>query len=290
MDIRTSRDESMLAEFQELPAEDQASRKWNIGLIILCGVLLLEILILVDYDRKLEAVHRYTEEVLIATNTSAVVPRISCINDYHLTTAQERVYLNTLTTESNSRKTAAVGQAMDELRRQEKKILNPFPIKRRTGAISDAYQYDQGVLHAPSVGVEVHLYYSGEQAVCDRVNSAFVYPLAGVPIGVPGGTSVLGDHNNQTGGRICSMDIGSNIYITTPYGEFLYQVIGKEHGYQSADKTTIYNDAGEIVLSTNGTVKPIDGLLFYTCYPFHKSRTNERYMIYARLVSGTKLT
>lgn len=178
--------------------------------------------------------------------------------------------------------------SISALHNKENSLLNPYPILTARNSLSTAYSTgDMGTMYL--AGTSVHLYYSSAQSVIDANNSAAVLgpEFGSDPIGVPGGCSIIGDHNFQTGKYFGNLKIGSKIYIKTVYGQFLYQVTKTSFGYMTGPE--IYTNEGVGMVATAKT-KGINGIILYTCYPFNSAKTSQRYLVFAKLIDGTILS
>lgn len=174
-----------------------------------------------------------------------------------------------------------------DLYSREYAILNPYPIFTKENSLDKAYAVaDMGIMYFANTNV--HLYYSSSQSVIDTYNSAGVLTseFGSDPIGVPGGCSIIGDHNHQAGKYFGNLGIGSKIYIQTSYGQFLYQVYKVSYGYTTGPE--IYTNDGIGMVATAKS-KQLNGIILYTCYPFTATATNQRYLVFAKLIDGTEL-
>ena len=182
-------------------------------------------------------------------------------------------------------------QTAQRLKNTERQILNPYPITTPSNSLSAAFLSPGsyiGTIKCNRWGLNLSIYYSGPfdnysaslaQAHVDASNKGDVF---GQPFGVKGG-SYVGDHNTQTGYLWGKAKPGDKIYITTPYGQFLYQVTHISYGdyidNQIYDRTTGINMYGSGY-----------DLVMYTCYPFNMIETDQRWLVYANLIDGTILS
>ena len=87
------------------------------------------------------------------------------------------------------------------------------------------------------------------------------------------GQIVLSGHRDTVFRRTGELDIGDQLKITVPYGEFVYEITHtKIVDQHDTSIITLQNEKEELVLTT--------------CYPFHfVGNAPERYIIYAKRVS-----
>lgn len=104
------------------------------------------------------------------------------------------------------------------------------------------------------------------------------------------GASVIVDNNTQEFSALQYAQPGDKLYITTVYGEFIYEV--------SATMLGMIYDGQTIILENNQnlmdycTSGAYNGIAMYTAYPFDNSEPDSNYcfVVLARLVDGTSMT
>lgn len=143
--------------------------------------------------------------------------------------------------------------------------------------ISPGYNGRLGRLQAAEIGLDVGLIYSNEQSVVDAANTAAVLELGQLPGN--GGTTIIGDHNNQDFAALARVKVGQKFYLTTDYGEFLYQVSGTMIGNNTG---ILESTSGESLMNSNP-----GGVILYTCYPFSGSNGLTIFLVYLTLIEGT---
>lgn len=160
--------------------------------------------------------------------------------------------------------------------------------------IADQLEKYFGTLYCDAWGLEVDLAYTNSQQALDEPNSACVLTpdIKGLPgIGEPGGgASVIVDNNTQAFSALQYAQPGDKLYITTVYGEFIYEV--------SATMLGMIYDGQTIILENNQnlmdycTSGAYNGIAMYTAYPFDNSEPDSNYcfVVLARLVDGTSMT
>lgn len=108
-----------------------------------------------------------------------------------------------------------------------------------------------GRLYAPSIGIDVALFKSMSQAVCDAPDSACYFYLGGAP--------VIGDHQNQGFSRIRSAVPGSTLmYISDGTNITTYRCVASYNGYNTG-----YDLTDEAGVSAAG--KYPGSTILYTC-------------------------
>lgn len=108
-----------------------------------------------------------------------------------------------------------------------------------------------GRLYAPSIGIDVALFNSMSQAVCDAPDSACYFYIGGAP--------VIGDHQNQGFSRIRSAVPGSTLmYISDGTNITTYRCVASYNGYNTG-----YNLTDEAGVSATG--KYPGSIILYTC-------------------------
>lgn len=169
-----------------------------------------------------------------------------------------------------------------------------------TGAASHFLIADQlekyfATLYCNAWNLEVDLAYTNSQETMDEPNSACVLTpdINGVPgIGEPGGgTSIIVDNNTQEFSALQYAQPGDKLYITTVYGEFIYEVSSTMLGMT-------YNNGKSIVLENNQDLMDYcvsgayNGIALCTAYPFDNSEPDSNYcfVVFAKLVDGTSMT
>ena len=89
-------------------------------------------------------------------------------------------------------------------------VESTFEIKKATTSVAEAYSsHDVGRLQIPSVGVDIAIRYSLEQADVDAVGMGASYDISVLP-GDPTGSAVFGDHNFQTGKLFASVNLSTS--------------------------------------------------------------------------------
>lgn len=175
---------------------------------------------------------------------------------------------------------------------------NRFSVKYSIGLLNEAYGSAWQNLGTLSISGRSYSLKSGDcnsdlsrcQAVVDNKTVVLLhYPEQNGfgAIGDPNRTAVGADHNTQSGILFGNAEIGTKIYFDLSYGQFIYQVEFGEHA--TLVNGQILNDEGVNVVKESYYNSYSGYLIFYTCYPFDASVTNERWIVYARLIEGTKL-
>lgn len=127
-----------------------------------------------------------------------------------------------------------------------------------------------GRLAIRGTSIDCNLFY-GDSPV-ELSSGAGTY--AGACIPGQGGTVLIAGHTGTYFRDFERIEKGTVVSIETSYGKYLYEVTDMR--VADADDTSAYD------LTTDK-----DNLILYTCYPFGQvSPTNQRYFVYAKLVSG----
>lgn len=134
-----------------------------------------------------------------------------------------------------------------------------------------------GTIECAAVNLKVNLCWSTSQSDCDIWNRACVLPMC-TPIGTTG-TAIIGDHSSQEFSRIYNMPIGAKVYITTSYGEFIYEVASHSEGHNCV---SYISDANGNNLFTGN----YNGIILYTC----NGCWQNVHLVYLKLINGTKLS
>lgn len=241
-------------------------------------------------DRKREALMR-----IPATDNNCVTDIVKSVRTLKEQEILRTDYEDTLK-KSVEKSLSYLADEEDYLITGIRKGKTAYSISLRQNTVSAAYSStDMGVLYYNDIGLSVHCYtdFSGLslQRITDRANSACVLPgqLYSHPFGIPGRTTMLADHNYQTGYKWANARIGDTLYAKTPYGQFIYKVTRITFGDVTASGDIVMRDNGQSMLGI-GSSGAFEGILFYTCYPWNRVRTSQRYVVFAQLVGGTVLS
>lgn len=91
------------------------------------------------------------------------------------------------------------------------------------------------------------------------------------------GTTLIAGHNTSAMGALVDTKIGQQVKLETTYGTYLYEI--------TQTKIAQYDDAKAFDLSGHHK------LVLYTCYPTTTlGYTDQRFVVYATLVSGPRFT
>lgn len=127
-----------------------------------------------------------------------------------------------------------------------------------------------------AVGLDVTLVYSDSQAILNKDNTAIVQPWKSLPWMGP---ALIADHNTQDFDALYDMTVGTEIILSTEWGDLRYSVNYVGHGACAADYSTCVTDAGTDILTTQ------ESLVLYTCYPRYSNATStDRLVVMATLV------
>lgn len=130
-----------------------------------------------------------------------------------------------------------------------------------------------GNLICNDVGLNVPVYWSGQQSTIDRKNSAICDPYRNLPWNGP---ALLADHNTQDFDALYDMSVGQKVYIDTQWGTLEYTIDYVGHACCQSDYNHLYTDAGVDVTSTS------EQLTLYTCYPRYSNAVSpDRYVVLA---------
>lgn len=130
-----------------------------------------------------------------------------------------------------------------------------------------------GNLVCNDVGLNVPVYWSGQQSTIDRKNSAICDPYRNLPWNGP---ALLADHNTQDFDALYDMSVGQKVYIDTQWGTLEYTIDYVGHACCQSDYNHLYTDAGVDVTSTS------EQLTLYTCYPRYSNAVSpDRYVVLA---------
>ena len=191
-------------------------------------------------------------------------------------------------------------------------VESTFEIKKATTSVAEAYSsHDVGRLQIPSVGVDIAIRYSLEQADVDAVGMGASYDISVLP-GDPTGSAVFGDHNFQTGKLFASLNPGDEVIVDAHYGQFKY-IMESARVAHFEDSATFYakksftsrRESGRIRSTTPGLGHDAvfdDGSHFYkniatdgkgdlylvTCWPLDALVTNEILVTRCIPVEGTQ--
>lgn len=130
-----------------------------------------------------------------------------------------------------------------------------------------------GNLVCDDVGLNVPVYWSGQQSTIDRKNSAICDPYRNLPWNGP---ALLADHNTQDFDALYDMSVGQKVYIDTQWGTLEYTINYVGHACCQSDYNHLYTDAGVDVTCTS------EQLTLYTCYPRYSNAVSpDRYVVLA---------
>lgn len=130
-----------------------------------------------------------------------------------------------------------------------------------------------GNLVCNDVGLNVPVYWSGQQSTIDSKNSAICDPYRNLPWNGP---ALLADHNTQDFDALYDMSVGQKVYIDTQWGTLEYTIDYVGHACCQSDYNHLYTDAGVDVTSTS------EQLTLYTCYPRYSNAVSpDRYVVLA---------
>lgn len=130
-----------------------------------------------------------------------------------------------------------------------------------------------GNLVCNDVGLNVPVYWSGQQSTIDRKNSAICDPYRNLPWNGP---ALLADHNTQDFDALYDMSIGQKVYIDTQWGTLEYTIDYVGHACCQSDYNHLYTDSGVDVTCTS------EQLTLYTCYPRYSNAVSpDRYVVLA---------
>lgn len=130
-----------------------------------------------------------------------------------------------------------------------------------------------GNLVCNDVGLDVPVYWSGQQSTIDRKNSAICDPYRNLPWNGP---ALLADHNTQDFDALYDMSVGQKVYIDTQWGTLEYTIDYVGHACCQSDYNHLYTDAGVDVTCTS------EQLTLYTCYPRYSNAVSpDRYVVLA---------
>ena len=130
-----------------------------------------------------------------------------------------------------------------------------------------------GNLVCNDVGLNVPVYWSGQQSTIDRKNSAICDPYRNLPWNGP---ALLADHNTQDFDALYDMSVGQKVYIDTQWGTLEYTIDYVGHACCQSDYNHLYTDSGVDVTCTS------EQLTLYTCYPRYSNAVSpDRYVVLA---------
>lgn len=130
-----------------------------------------------------------------------------------------------------------------------------------------------GNLVCNDVGLNVPVYWSGQQSTIDRKNSAICDPYRNLPWNGP---ALLADHNTQDFDALYDMSVGQKVYIDTQWGTLEYTIDYVGHACCQSDYNHLYTDSGVDVTCTSKQ------LTLYTCYPRYSNAVSpDRYVVLA---------
>lgn len=130
-----------------------------------------------------------------------------------------------------------------------------------------------GNLVCDDVGLNVPVYWSGQQSTIDSKNSAICDPYRNLPWNGP---ALLADHNTQDFDALYDMSVGQKVYIDTQWGTLEYTINYAGHACCQSDYNHLYTDAGVDVTCTS------EQLTLYTCYPRYSNAVSpDRYVVLA---------
>lgn len=130
-----------------------------------------------------------------------------------------------------------------------------------------------GNLVCNDVGLNVPVYWSGQQSTIDRRNSAICDPYRNLPWNGP---ALLADHNTQDFDALYDMSVGQKVYIDTQWGTLEYTIDYVGHACCQSDYNHLYTDSGVDVTCTS------EQLTLYTCYPRYSNAVSpDRYVVLA---------
>lgn len=130
-----------------------------------------------------------------------------------------------------------------------------------------------GNLVCNDVGLNVPVYWSGQQSTIDSKNSAICDPYRNLPWNGP---ALLADHNTQDFDALYDMSVGQKVYIDTQWGTLEYTIDYVGHACCQSDYNHLYTDSGVDVTCTS------EQLTLYTCYPRYSNAVSpDRYVVLA---------
>lgn len=139
-----------------------------------------------------------------------------------------------------------------EIKRQlEYKERERAEARRKSIAAERARRGSLGRLISPSVGIDVALFDSWAQSVCDAPDSACYYYMHG--------QLVIADHNYQGFKTLPRIKIGDKVYIDNGYSVETYRVVDKFKG-RNGDTDMLYRDNPSSALN-----KYPNSIFMYTC-------------------------
>lgn len=131
-----------------------------------------------------------------------------------------------------------------------------------------------GNLVCNDVGLNVPVYWSGQQSTIDRKNSAICDPYRNLPWNGP---ALLADHNTQDFDALYDMSVDQKVYIDTQWGTLEYTIDYVGHACCQSDYNHLYTDSGVDVTCTSD-----EQLTLYTCYPRYSNAVSpDRYVVLA---------
>lgn len=130
-----------------------------------------------------------------------------------------------------------------------------------------------GNLVCNDVGLNVPVYWQGQQSTIDSKNSAICDPYRNLPWNGP---ALLADHNTQDFDALYDMSVGQKVYIDTQWGTLEYTIDYVGHACCQSDYNHLYTDSGVDVTCTS------EQLTLYTCYPRYSNAVSpDRYVVLA---------
>lgn len=158
-----------------------------------------------------------------------------------------------------------------ELEEDEKQEDNIKAVKNAPSTLE--YGSMVGNLVCDDVGLNVPVYWSGQQSTIDRKNSAICDPYRNLPWNGP---ALLADHNTQDFDALYDMSVGQKVYIDTQWGTLEYTIDYVGHACCQSDYNHLYTDSGIDVTCTS------EQLTLYTCYPRYSNAVSpDRYVVLA---------
>lgn len=135
----------------------------------------------------------------------------------------------------------------------------------------------EGELYAnisiPSANIDAPVYYGDNEAILRKGVGTY----AGTYVPGQKRTILMAAHNNTFFHTLGQAPVGEKIYITTTYGEYVYEITGSQVALDT--DTTAYD-----------LTKEEENVILYTCYPFDTiGLTKQRYFVYAKYVSGPQV-
>lgn len=143
------------------------------------------------------------------------------------------------------------------------------------------YEYGDivGSITIPKINLyEVPIYY-GENDITNNWNLITPGYEAGWGMAGEEGIMSIGAHNYQLLFQLPNLEIGDEFIFENSIDTYVYEITGTTVYYEEKEDwyDTVYKDQEEYSIN------------LMTCYPIEKAKTEDRYIVFSKMIKGSKL-